>query len=228
MRQRMRRVERARFEKFLAFVVAGVVLAVVIALGVLAVGNVLVTPPPSAHPRLVPSATPSTPIAIIPTATHARPASTPLIPVNVSVYTIEGTMADGKPTHVGACAVSVAQFPLGTILNLYNTDGSFNRQCLAEDTGDSIGYGQIDLAMPGDSIGATQWGRRHLWVRVMRWGWSEKGTPPASSMYEPREKGETFHALYACPTMGLPLNEKRQRSNDTSLTVQNGATVANY
>jgi len=171
MRQRIRSVERARSEKSLVLVVAGVVLAV-IALGVVAVGNALVTPPSSAQLRLVPSATTSTAIPVVPTATHVHPASAPLIPVDVSVYTIEGTMADGKPTHVGACAVSVAQFPLGTILNLYNSDGSFNRQCLAEDTGSSIGYGQIDLAMPGDSVGATQWGRRHLWVRVMRRGWS--------------------------------------------------------
>jgi 3D (Asp-Asp-Asp) domain-containing protein len=152
----------------------------VVALGVLAVGHVLVIPPPTVRPQLVPAVKGSTAVPVVPTATHARAASPPLIPVDVSAYTIEGTMADGKPTHLGACAVSLAQFPLGTILNLYNSDGSFNRQCLAEDTGNAIGYGQIDLAMPKDSVGATKWGRRHLWARVMRRGWSEKGTPPAS------------------------------------------------
>ena len=170
MRPHVRRGERARSEKSLALVVGGVVL-VVMALGGHACGKGFVTPPPSVRPGLVPSATTSTPLSVVPTATHARPASTPLISVNVSAYTIEGIMADGKPTHVGACAVSIAQFPLGTILDLYTSDGSFNRQCVAEDTGSSIGSGQIDLAMPGDSVGATQWGRRHLWAYVMRWGW---------------------------------------------------------
>ncbi len=166
MRQR---IQRADSKKSLALIVAGVVL-VVIVLGVLAVGNVLVTPPSSARPQLVPSAKTSTAVSVISPTSRVLSATPPLIPVNVSVYTIEGIMADGKPTHIGACAVSVAQFPLGTILNLYNSDGSFNRQCLAEDTGNSIGYGEIDLAMPGDSVGATQWGRRHLWARVMRRG----------------------------------------------------------
>jgi len=86
-------------------------------------------------------------------------------------------MADGKQTHVGACAVSTAQFPLGTILYLYNADGSFNRQCLAEDTGNDVHVGQIDIAMPGDAAGATRWGIRHLWARVARWGWGAGGTP---------------------------------------------------
>ncbi len=172
MRQCDRRGERVRFEKSLALVMLEVVLAVM-ALGGCAADNGLVTPPPSVRPGLVPSATAaSTPLSVVPTAAHARPAPTPLISVNVSAYTVEGTMADGKPTRVGACAVSIAQFPLGTILDLYNSDGSFNRQCVAEDTGGSISYGQIDLAMPGDSVGATQWGRRHLWAHVLRWGWS--------------------------------------------------------
>jgi 3D (Asp-Asp-Asp) domain-containing protein len=100
-----------------------------------------------------------------------------LIPVEVRAYTIEGPMADGKWTHRGACAVSTAQFPLGTILYLYNPYGSFNSQCIAEDTGSDIGYGQIDLAMPDDTAGATRWGVRHLLARVVRRGWGGNGSP---------------------------------------------------
>ena len=86
-------------------------------------------------------------------------------------------MADGQWTHVGACAVSQTQFPLGTILSLYNVDGSFNRRCLAEDTGSGIAYGQIDVAMPGDAVGATHWGKRQMWVCVVRWGWGAADSP---------------------------------------------------
>ncbi len=104
-------------------------------------------------------------------AKHTSPRPTNLIPVQVTAYTLEGPMADGKWTHVGACAVSTAQFPLGSIIFLYNPDGTFNRQCVAEDTGPGIGSGDIDLAMPGDQAGAIRWGTRHLLAKVVRRGW---------------------------------------------------------
>ena len=94
-----------------------------------------------------------------------------MIPVKVTAYTLEGKMTDGKETHLGACAVSTAQFPLGSVIYLYNLDGTFNRQCVAEDTGPSIGYGDIDLAMPGDEAGAVHWGTRNLLAQVIRRGW---------------------------------------------------------
>jgi len=111
-------------------------------------------------------------------ATTTRPPQRPqLISVTVRAYALQGPMADGKQTHAGACAVSTAQFPLGSILYLYNADGSFNRQCLAEDTGGDIQYGQIDVAMPGDATGATNWGTRYMWARVVRRGWGEGKSP---------------------------------------------------
>jgi 3D (Asp-Asp-Asp) domain-containing protein len=94
-----------------------------------------------------------------------------MIPVNVTAYALQGPMADGKWTHFGACAVYTSQFPFGTLINIYNRDGSFNRQCIAEDTGGAISYGHIDLAFPGDESAAIQWGRQYLYARVARWGW---------------------------------------------------------
>ena len=108
----------------------------------------------------------------VPTAT---PTISPvqLIPVQVRAYTIEGKMADGKMTHAGACAVSLNQFPLGSILALYNKDDhTLNRQCTAEDSGGDIQDGQIDLAMPGDSDGAQRGGVRDMLVHVVRRGWN--------------------------------------------------------
>src|SRR5438132_11126610 len=65
---------------------------------------------------------------------NAVAANAELATVKVTVYTTSGKMADGRWAYLGACAVSVSQFPLGTILALYNPDGSFNRFCTAEDT----------------------------------------------------------------------------------------------
>lgn len=179
MVQHIRRILRERHAGCLALVAGGVVFALVVGVvGSLVVVNALMATPRSARPRPMSAVNVPTATTVVPTATHSLQ-STPLIPVNVRAYTTEGRMADGKWTHIGACAVSTAQFPLGTILNLYNADGSFNRQCLAEDTGGDIGYGQIDLAMPSDAAGATHWGRQNLWVRIVRWGWSGGGTPTA-------------------------------------------------
>lgn len=116
---------------------------------------------------------PSAPVVPTPQATTppATSASGAMIPVNVTAYALQGRMADGNWTHWGACAVYTSQFPFGTLINIYNRDASFNRQCIAEDTGGAISYGHIDLAFPGDESAAIQWGRQYLYARVVRWGW---------------------------------------------------------
>ncbi len=86
-------------------------------------------------------------------------------------------MADGNWTHEGACAVSLSQFPLGTIIALYRADGSFDRQCTAEDTDSDIDFGSLSLAMPGDAAAALQWGERNLLARTLRVGWGHNGPP---------------------------------------------------
>ena len=101
--------------------------------------------------------------------------------LQVTAYTSQQKMADGASPYVGACAVSTNQFPLGTVLALYNSDGSFNRQCTAEDTRSTITPDQIALALPGDLIGAKQWGTRYLSVQVLRLGWGE-GNPPKPAL----------------------------------------------
>ncbi len=102
---------------------------------------------------------------------------TGLIPVQVTAYTISGKMTDGDQTYLGACAVAQSQFPLGTIIALYAADGTFVRQCTAEDTNKTINDGHIELAMPGNTSAATQWGVRYLSARVVRLGWGPAGPP---------------------------------------------------
>jgi 3D (Asp-Asp-Asp) domain-containing protein len=103
--------------------------------------------------------------------------TTGLMTLKVAGYATQGRMADGNSIYAGACAVSTAQFPLGTVLALYNADGSLNRQCTAEDTSASITPDQIYLAMPGNDEGVSHWGVRMLMVQVLRWGWGA-GNPP--------------------------------------------------
>jgi hypothetical protein len=106
-----------------------------------------------------------------------------MITLKVTVNTTSGRMADGNITYLGACAVSSTQFSLGTILALYNLDGTFNRQCTAEDTRSSLGYGHIELVMPGNAAGAMSWGVHYLNVQILRLGWGESGpsVPTTSS-----------------------------------------------
>ena len=177
MLQGNRRASTSKHAGHLLLIVGGIlVLLSLVVGGTLLVVHAIKTPSNLAQSTPNHSVTDPVTTTAVAHSTHAaRP--TRLIPVEVSAYTIEGAMADGKQTHAGACAVSTAQFPLGTILYLYNADGSFSRQCIAEDTGNFIHVGQIDVAMPGDAAGAVRWGIRHLWARVARWGWGTGGSP---------------------------------------------------
>jgi 3D (Asp-Asp-Asp) domain-containing protein len=177
MEQRIRRVLHRKHAWRLLFFGGTICILVVGAVWMLVSIHSTMTTTRSPQPTSRTPVNVSNSTIVVVTATHSSSQPPQLIPVTVRVYTIEGQMADGKPTHVGACAVSTAQFPLGTILYLYNADGSFNRQCMAEDTGSDIQYGQIDVAMPGDVNGATNWGTRHMWARVVRRGWGEGKSP---------------------------------------------------
>ena len=51
--------------------------------------------------------------------------------LKVTAYTLNEPMADGNWSHLGACAVAPDQFSFGTVIALYNTEGSCNQQCTA-------------------------------------------------------------------------------------------------
>ena len=110
---------------------------------------------------------------------NAFAASTGFMTLEVSAYSAQGRMADGNWTYAGACSVSTAQFPLGTIIALYNSDGSFNRQCTAEDAGGDIDYGHGEIALPGNEAAVMRWGMRSMSAQLLRWGWG--GAAPVFS-----------------------------------------------
>jgi len=102
---------------------------------------------------------------------NAFAADTGPLMLEVSANSVQGRMADGNWAYTGACSVSTAQFPLGTIIALFNSDGSFNRQCTAEDTAATIDPGHAELMMPGNKAAALQWGIRTMSAQILRWGW---------------------------------------------------------
>lgn len=120
---------------------------------------------------------------------------------NMAVLTVEASsqeirMTDGRWAYEGACIVSRKQFPLGTVIALYNQDGTFNRQCTAEESSSNVGYGLIYLAMPGNTAAAQHWGKRDLLAHIERWGWGSSGPPtikPASGLMPVKIKTRVFH-----------------------------------
>lgn len=67
--------------------------------------------------------------------------------VKATFYTDVGNMADGHPTHVGACAAYIPQFPFGTMLKLYHPN-DLNQPaytCTVEDSGTHICQDDIDV-----------------------------------------------------------------------------------
>ncbi|HLI06948.1 MAG TPA: hypothetical protein VKV40_10300 [Ktedonobacteraceae bacterium] len=122
---------------------------------------------------------------------------------NMAVLSVTATapqemrMSDGRWAYAGACAVSQKQFPLGTVIALYNQDGTFNRQCTAEDASSSIEYGHISLIML-NTYDAKEWGVRYLLAHIERWGWGQSGPPvikPTSGLVPVRTKTplQIFH-----------------------------------
>ena len=96
-----------------------------------------------------------------------------ILTLTVSASSARGRMTDGNWTYPGACSVSTAQFPLGTIIALYNSDGSFNRQCTAENTESDSDFGHIELVMPGNQAAVMQWGTRTMSAQILRLGWGD-------------------------------------------------------
>src|SRR5258708_7223486 len=67
--------------------------------------------------------------------------------VKATFYTDVGTMADGHPSHVGACAAYLPQFPFGTMLKLYHPNDLKQPAytCTVEDSGTHICHNNIDV-----------------------------------------------------------------------------------
>ena len=131
------------------------------------VPTVGITPIPTrVLPTVVPTAAPPT--------GNNPPTPTPiptdkLIAVSVTFYSDQGFMADGQQTHRGACAVWAKQFPLGTMIKLYDPSDLSQAvyTCTAEDTGTHICQNNIDVALPGQDALAIQLGVKSMKLQVV-------------------------------------------------------------
>lgn len=89
--------------------------------------------------------------------------------VSVTAYSDQGTMADGHQAHFGACAALTSQFPFGTEVQLFNANNPNQAQiqCVVEDTGSHVCQNTIDVAMPGHTNSAIQFGRQQMLLKVI-------------------------------------------------------------
>ncbi|HWS84987.1 MAG TPA: hypothetical protein VN207_12105 [Ktedonobacteraceae bacterium] len=76
-----------------------------------------------------------------------HPSTGQMTAIKATFYTDVGTMADGHPTHVGACASYLPQFPFGTMLKLYHPNDLNHPAytCTVEDSGTHICQNNIDV-----------------------------------------------------------------------------------
>jgi Carbohydrate binding domain len=141
-------------------------------------GSATPTPMPTATTNpstATPTATPM-PNTPVPTATPKPntpvPTSTPggnLVPVVVTFYSDIGLMADGQPTHLGACAALTTQYAFGTMIQLYDPQNlnTIQYSCTIEDTGVHICQDNIDVSLPGQTDLAIQLGVKHWLLKVV-------------------------------------------------------------
>jgi 3D (Asp-Asp-Asp) domain-containing protein len=99
----------------------------------------------------------------------ASAASSSLQSATVTFYSDQGTMADGRQTHIGACAAFVPQFAFGTKIQLFDPGNLKHPQfsCTIEDTGVHICQNDIDVALPGQADRAIQLGHKQMRLKVV-------------------------------------------------------------
>ena len=92
-----------------------------------------------------------------------------LTTVSVTFYSDQGLMADGQPTHIGACAALISQFKFGTEIQLFDPKDLNHAKfsCTVEDTGSHICQNDIDVALPGQAREAINLGIESLGLKVV-------------------------------------------------------------
>jgi len=118
----------------------------------------------------------------------AKAASGGFTSVAVTFYSDQGTMADGRQTHVGACAALVTQFPFGTKIQLFDSQNRNQPQfsCTIEDTGVHVCQNNIDVALPGQTPKAIQLGLQHMLLKKVGF---DQGVADAAAANHPPSPG---------------------------------------
>ena len=88
--------------------------------------------------------------------------------VQATAFCLHGTTAAGTRSHTGTAAADPNFLPMGTVVRVHDA-GPYSGEYLITDTGGKVVGRHIDLRLSSRRE-ARQFGKRILWVQVIRWG----------------------------------------------------------
>lgn len=107
--------------------------------------------------------------ATVPRATAAN--GPPAMEFKATAYAQSGITKSGEVTREGVVAADPTILPLGSMVRIEGA-GEYDGVYKVSDTGSKVKGRHVDIYMP-EYREAKQFGRRRVWVRVLRWGWGE-------------------------------------------------------
>ena len=103
--------------------------------------------------------------------------------VQATAFCLHGTTAAGTVSHTGTVAADPDLFPIGTQLRVHGA-GPYSGVYVVTDTGSRIRGHRIDLRLHTPRE-AKKFGRKMLWVRVIKWGEGPEALADAKTPYRP-------------------------------------------
>jgi|SRR5579863_1413687 len=98
--------------------------------------------------------------------------------VRATAFCEHGITAAGTRSRSGTLAADPALFPIGTLLRVRNA-GPYSGTYQVTDTGRKVRGLHIDLRLPSLAI-ARRFGRRVVWVQVLKWGTGDVRGPASN------------------------------------------------
>lgn len=89
-----------------------------------------------------------------------------------TAFSLHGVTAAGTRPHSGTVAADSAVLPLGTRIRVSGA-GAHSGTYVVSDTGSKVLGRHIDIYMPSQ-VEARQFGKRRVWITVLRWGDGKK------------------------------------------------------
>ncbi len=143
-------------------------------------------------------------------AVNTLTAGAQMLKVNVSAH-VNHSITLIKVNDASLCSVATSQFAIGSVLALYNSDGTFNRRCIAVDKEHGAKNGQISLVF-SDLKSVANWHTHQMYVQVVNNG---KNSPYTSLVtnFQNQERHLICNAKHPSPSL-----KKCASSNSISST----------
>ena len=103
--------------------------------------------------------------------------------VEATAFCLHGMTAAGTRSRTRTAAADPALFPIGTTLSVHDA-GLYSGVYLVTDTGPNILGHRIDLRL-STRAEAKRFGRRRVWVRVLKWGTGQLGSAGSANRAAP-------------------------------------------